>query len=78
MILRIGVTQETMKNIDPSDTMIHTDIIKAIKETALDGLIDSRDMNHEDRTDADTTRRIVMTAHAHQVVFDLEMLEKRI
>ena len=47
MIPQTRVTQETMQNIDPHDTMTPTDIIKAINGTAIDQLIDSRDMNQE-------------------------------
>ena len=47
MIPHIGVTQETLENIDPSDTVIPTDTIKTINETAFDRLIDSRDTNRE-------------------------------
>ena len=73
MIPHRGVTQETMENIDPSDKMIPTDLIKNINEIALDRLIDSKNTNHEARTDSETTRAIFMTAHAHHVVFASEI-----
>ena len=73
MIPHIRVTQETMKNIYPNYTGIPTDIIKAFNETAHNQLIDSRDTNHEARINSETTRVIVLTAHAHQVVFALEI-----
>ena len=62
-----------MENIDPNDTMIHTDIIKAINETAQDRLIALRDRNHEARADSERADTIVLTAHAHQVVFVSEI-----
>ena len=49
MILHTGFTQETMQNIDPYDTMIPTDKIKAIEKTAQDRPIVSRDTNYEVR-----------------------------
>ena len=54
-----GVTQETMENIDTKDMTISTDRIKAIKDTVLDLLINSRDTNHEIRIDSETTHAIV-------------------
>ena len=42
MILYIRVTQETMDITDPSDTIIPTDIIKAISETAQNRLVVSK------------------------------------
>ena len=47
MIPLIGVTQETMENINPNDTMIPTDIVKANNENAHDRLTTSRDSDHE-------------------------------
>ena len=41
-------TQYTTKNIGTLDTMVHTDIVEAISKLALDQLITSRDMSHED------------------------------
>ena len=73
MIPHIGATQETMENIDPNDTMIPTDTIKAINRTALDQLIDFRDTNREAQANTETTRAIIMTSHAHQVVFASEI-----
>ena len=72
MIPLIGVTQETMQNIDPNDTMIPVDKIRAINRTALDRIIDSRDTNCGARADSETTHASVITAHAHKVVFALE------
>ena len=69
MISHIGATQETMENIHPSDMMVPTDTIKAIKETALHQLTDSGDTNREAQGDSETTRAIVMTAQAHLVAF---------
>ena len=66
------VTQETMENIDPNDTTIPTDIIKAINDTAYDRLTTSRDTNYEARTDS-KTRAIAATAQARQIVFSLEI-----
>ena len=73
MIPSKSVTQETMENIDPSDTIIPTDTIKTINETALERLINSRDTNREAQADSGAARAIVMTAHAHQVVFASEI-----
>ena len=42
----IGVVQETIGVTDHNDTMIPTDIIKDISETAHNKLIFSRDMIH--------------------------------
>ena len=49
------------------------DKIKAINETSLDVLINSRDTNHEALANSETNRTIVLTSHAHQVVFALEI-----
>ena len=59
MILHVGVTQEAIDNIDSKDTMISTDIVKAINEIAHDRLIVFRDINHECRIDYETARAIV-------------------
>ena len=42
--------QKIMRSINPNDTMISADIIKAVKETAHDRLRASRDTNIEART----------------------------
>ena len=68
MILHIGVTQESMKIIDPNDTMNPTDIIRAISETARNQLVASKNMSQEAQTDSETTHAIVLNAHTHQVV----------
>ena len=73
MIPDIAVTQETMENIDPNDTVILTDIIKTINEITLNQLVDSRDTNLEARTYSETTRTIVLNAYALKVVFALEI-----
>ena len=73
MILYTRVTQENKENADLNDTMIPADIIKIFNETAHDQLIYSRDTSHEARTHSETTLAIVLTAHTHQVVFDLEI-----
>ena len=73
MTPHIRVAKETMENIDLSDMIIPTDTIKAIKKTALDQLLGSRDTNREAQADSETTRATVMTAHAHQVVFASEI-----
>ena len=51
MILHKGVTQETMEITDLYDTMIPTDIIKAINETAHDGIIAFIDTSYEAEID---------------------------
>ena len=48
-----------MGNIDSYDTMIHTDIFKAISESAQDQLITSRDTSHEAKTDSEIVHAIV-------------------
>ena len=53
--------------------MITTDIIKAISDTAHDRLIASRHKSHKIQVDSEATHPIVSTAHAHQVVFALEI-----
>ena len=58
-----------MENIDPSDMMISADTIKAIHQTALDQLVDSRDTNRKALSDSETAREINMITHAQQVVF---------
>ena len=67
-----GMTQETIVNIDPNDTMIPTDTINAINETVPDRRINSTDTNHEALADSETTHAIVTIFHAHQVVFALK------
>ena len=62
-----------METIDPNDTMIHTDIIKAINETVQDQLAAFRDTSCEAQTDSGATHSIVLTAYAIQVVFALEI-----
>ena len=52
--------------------MTPIDIIKVINGTSFDRLIDSRDTNHEAQSGTKTTRAIIMTAHAHQIVFTSE------
>ena len=58
-----------MGNIDHTNMIIPTESINAINETALDQLTDSRDMNREVQVDSETSRAIIMAAHAHQVIF---------
>ena len=65
MTLHIAVTQETMEIIDPEDTMIPTDIIKATTETAHDQLVASRDTSHEAQTDYESTQAIFLTDQVH-------------
>ena len=43
----LEVSQETMENINPYDSMIHTDINKAIYETVLDRQIALRNTSFE-------------------------------
>ena len=74
MILHIEVTQETMEITDPNDTKIPTGLIIAISQTAQDVLIASRDTILEARTDFETTYGIVLTTHALQVTFALEII----
>ena len=62
-----------MQIIDPNETMIPMNIIKATNATAHGQLVASRDMNHEARSDSETTHAMFMTAHAHQVVLAFEM-----
>ena len=73
MIPRTGLTKEIMHNLDLHDTMTPIGIIKVINGTALDLLIDSRDTNHEAQVDTESARKIIMTAHAHKVVFASEI-----
>ena len=47
MTLYIRVTQETLEDINLSDTMILSDIIKDINETTLSRILDFRDINKE-------------------------------
>ena len=68
MIPQTGVTQEIVESVDSHDTMALIDITKAINVTALDQLVDSKDTNREAQADIETTRKIIMTAHVHQVV----------
>ena len=68
-----GLTQETMVSIDSNETIISTDIIKAIKEIALDGKIPFRYMNQKARIDSEIIREISLTAHA-QKPFSLRRL----
>ena len=63
-----GVTQEIMENFDPYDTMTRIYILKVINVTALDRLINSKDMSREAQADTEITHAIVMTAPVHQVV----------
>ena len=69
MTLHIEMIQETMGSIDLNDTMIPKDIIKAINETVHDQLIASRDTSREAQTVSEITHTIVLTAHAHGVIF---------
>ena len=73
IILYVEVTQETMVITDPNDKMISIDVNKAINKTARDRLIISRDTSHEAQIDYETTHVIVLTAHAHQAFFALEI-----
>ena len=73
MILHLGVTQEAIKNINPNDTMIPIDILKATSMITHEQLIASKDMCHEVRTDSETTHAIVSIAHVNQAVFALEI-----
>ena len=73
MTPHIGVTQDTIEIIDPNDAMIPTDAIQVFSEIAHDRLIASRDTSHEAQTDSGATHAIVWTAHAHQVIFALEI-----
>ena len=71
MILRIGWTQETMENIDPSDTKIPTDTNRAINKTFHGQLVAFRYRSSETRINSETNRAIILNAHAYQVVFAL-------
>ena len=62
-----------MEIIDLNDTMTPTNIIKAIREKAHNRLIASRDTSHEALTDSKTIHAIILTGHAHQFVFALEI-----
>ena len=73
MIRHVGVIQGTLENINPNDTMIPTDKIKAIDETALDQLVDYRDTNREVPADSETTHAIGITSHADQIALTLEI-----
>ena len=72
MTPHIGVTQETIENINSSDTIIPNDVIKVINKIALDRLIDSRDTSREALAESKAAHAIVMTVHAHQVVLASE------
>ena len=65
MILAIRVTQEITATVNPSHTIIPTDIFKAISETSHDQLF-FRDTSHEASVDSETIHAIVLAAHAHQ------------
>ena len=65
--LHTEMTQKTTEIIDPNDTVISTDIIRIISETAQDRLIASIDTSHGVQIDSETTHAIVLTAHSHQV-----------
>ena len=73
MIPHLGVTLQTMDNIDPSDTRILSDMIKDIKGSTFDRQIDSRYTNREALADSKETGEIVTTSHALLVVFASEM-----
>ena len=53
--------------------MTPTDIIKVISETAHNSLFASRDTIHEAQVDSEIIHGIVLTAHAHEVYFVLEI-----
>ena len=67
------MTKETMESIDPNDTMIHMDTIKAISGTAQDHLIDSRDAIHKAQIDSKIIHPNVTTAHAEHPVLASEI-----
>ena len=60
---------ETMEYIDPNNTKILKSIIKSSNETAHDAVFGSRDSNHKPRISVETTRTMVLTAHAHKLIF---------
>ena len=62
-----------MESIDLNDTIIPTDFIRVIKETALDRLVDYRNTSQESRADSETARAVDSTAHAHQAALALEI-----
>ena len=62
-----------MENIDPHGAMTPIDVIKLINGIFLDQLVDSRGTNREAQADTETTCAIIMTAHAHLIVFALEI-----
>ena len=59
MIPQIGVTQETMGNIEPNDTKTPKDITKEIYETAYGRLIAYRNTNREARTYSEIRHAVV-------------------
>ena len=73
MIPHIGTTQETMENINLSNMIIPTGKVRVTSATALDRLVDTRYTNHETIADSKITHAIIMTDHAHQVVFASEI-----
>ena len=64
-----------MEITDPNDATIPIDIILFINEIVHDQLISHRDTVHVTEAQADSARThsIVLIAHAHQVVFALEI-----
>ena len=75
MIFSIKVIQETMGITDPSDTMIPLDIIKVSSEIDCDQLVDLEDIINvtEVQVDSEKIHAIILTAHAHQVVYTLDL-----
>ena len=73
MALHIGVTQKTRESIDPDNKVFRTDMNKVISEIAQYRLIASNDTSHETQIDSETTRAIVSTAHADQLVLTFEI-----
>ena len=73
MTLLTGVTQEIMEITNHKDRMIPTNIIKAIRETTHDQPVAFKYTIHETdvQVDCKTIHAIVLTSHAHQLVFAL-------
>ena len=73
VVLQKGVIQETIENIDPSDTKIPAERIKLIDETTPNQSTASWDMNHEARADSKSTQANVLTNHTQKLVHALEI-----
>ena len=58
MVPHLGVTQETIGNINLKDRIITTDTVNDINKTTLDQLIDSTKMSYEARAGSKTAQTI--------------------